>query len=327
MSTFPDKLFELSGVPVGGGRYEGMWEGKAHFVDYDNGASGADGTSAKSPGKYLQTAIDQAGPWDVIYVRPRDPAAGSGEGGGSNYITPESTSNWSIPYTAYGLSIIGSAPGNGRNAGMLTHLRGGAVTTASPVMCVKSCWNNFENLAFHSGASLESQLQFKRTATATDRAYGNSVTNCTFRFGAGLIADHLQGCIHIESSSYDKILNCTFSAAPIPIVVRTSLGSVQHLQIIGCHFQSTAAETCCDVFSGGTLTNFCLKDCTFGHAVPALASVVITGKYIHFGAACTGLVANCFTGALDATIADNMTLNGVLYTNIWGDGVGPMVDV
>lgn len=293
-----------------------MWEGKSHFVDFDNGVDGADGISAKSTGKHLQDAIDQSTPWDVIYVRPRDPAAGSGEGGGANYITPESTSNWSIPYTSYGLSIIGTGPGNGRNAAQITHLRGGAVTTAAPVMCVKSCWNNFENLAFHSGASLESQLQLKRTATATDRAYGNSVTNCSFRFGAGLIANHLQGGIHIESSSYDKILNCTFSASPIPIVVRTSAGSVQHLQIIGCEFQSTAAETCCDVFSAGTLTNFLLKDCTFGHAVPALASVVISGKYIYFGAACTGLVSNCITGAADPTIADNMTLNGVLYSNI-----------
>jgi len=308
-----------------------MWGAKTHYVDFDNGAVGhnvgATSSSPKNAVKHLQDAIDHCNAWDVIYVRPRNPAAGSGEGGGANYITPVSTSNWTVPYTKYGLSIIGAAPGNGRNAAQLTHLRGGAVTTAAPVMCVTSCWNNFENLAFHSGASLESQLQLKRTATVTDRAYGNSVTNCTFRFGAGLIANHLQGCIHIESSSYDKILNCTFCAAPVGVMIRTSVGSVQHLQIIGCEFQGTAAEITCDIASpGGTLTNLCVKECTFGHAVPALVSIVPLVRYIYIGAASTGLVSDCQTGAVDPTIADNMTLNGVLYSNIWGDGVGPFVD-
>jgi hypothetical protein len=315
LSTFPDKLFELGGAPVGGGRYEGMWEGNAHFVDYDNGASGSGGPSVNSPGKYLQDAIDKSGPWDVIYIRPRDPAYE--DGGGANYHLPASTSNWSIPYTSYGLSLIGTSPQPGRNAGMMSYLRGGAVTTDAPVLLIKSCWNNVENLGFHAGASLQAQIMSKRGSTAAvGRAYGNTYNNCTFRFGAPLIADHLQGGIHIDSSSYEGIYNCTFTAAPVGIVIRSIQGSVQHTQIHGCHFHGTAAEVSCDIFASGTNTNLSIKDCTFAHAVGSLATVVVYGKYVYIGAASTGLISNCVTAAADPTIADNMTLDGVLYSNI-----------
>ena len=99
MSTFPDGVFQYGGQPVGGGRYEAMWGSKVYFVDYDYGTEGAGGLKPSDPCKYLQDVIDKANPWDVIYVRPRDPAYA--DGGGANYHLPESTSNWSIPYTAY----------------------------------------------------------------------------------------------------------------------------------------------------------------------------------------------------------------------------------
>ena len=317
MSTFPDGLFQFNGAPVGGGRYEGMWEGKAHFVDYDNGVSGADGHSAKSPGKYLQTAIDQATPWDVIYIRPRDPAAGSGEGGGANYHLPESTTNWNIPYTAYGLSLIGTGISRG-NTTMATYLRGGAVTTDEPVLELRSCWNNIENLAFHNGASDEAQIKSLRSATATDRAYANTYNSCIFRFGENFVENNLQGCIHIESSSYEGIYNCIFQASPCAINIRTSLGAVTGLVIQGCLFTGVATEVQGDIISaGGTLNNLTIKDCTFNHAVPSKSVYAAAlNRYVYIGAASTGLVSHCWTGAADPTVADNFTLNGVLYSEI-----------
>jgi hypothetical protein len=323
MSTFPDGVFQHGGVPVGGGRYEGMWEGKARFVDYDNGTEGSQGLKPKNACKYLQDALDASSPWDVIYIRPRDPAFS--DGGGANYHLPESTSNWSIDYTKYGLSLIGAGNQFGRNAGMSAYLRGGAVTTAAPVLLIKSCWNNIENLGFHSGASLQSHIRSQRSATATDRAYANTYNNCTFRFGAPLIANHLQGGIHIESSSYEGIYNCTFTANPVGIVIRTSVGAVAGTQIHGCLFQGTAAEVSTDIFSAGTLTNISIKDCTFAHAVGTLATVVVYGKYIYFGAASTGMFSNSRIGAAVSTVATNTTLNGVLYSNILcGDNVSFM---
>ena len=324
MSTFPDGLFQFGGAPVGGGRYEGMWEGKAHFVDYDNGTSGADGHSAKSPGKYLQTAIDQASPWDVIYIRPRDPAYSAG--GGANYHLPESTTNWNVPYTAYGLSLIGAGIGRG-NTIMATYLRGGAVTTDEPVLELRSCWNNIENLAFHNGASDEAQIKSLAAASAAaGRAYANTYNNCIFRFGEDLVENNLQGAIHIDSSSYEGIYNCIFQACPAGIVLRSIQGTITGLVVSGCIFTGTAAQVQYDIYCGGGVANITIKDCYFNHAVPSKTVYHATNRYIHFGAASTGLVANCFTGAVDATVAGNLTLNGVLYSNIRTDGVGPMVD-
>lgn len=325
MSTFPDSLFQNGGQPVGGGRYEGMWEGDTFFVDYDNGQPGLAGTSAKYPGKYLQDAINAAGPWSVIYIRPRDPVYDVG--GGANYHLPQSTSNWSIPYTAYGLSLIGAGSGVGNNV-MATYLRGGAVTTAAPVLLIKSCWNNVENIAFHNGASLESQICSRRSTTAAlGRAYANTYNRCYFRFGYDLIENNLGGCINIDSSSYEGIYNCTFTSSPAAIIIRPIQGSVSGIQIHGCVFQGAASEVQTDIFSGGGVVNISIKDCTFGHAVPAKSVYSATfNRYIYFGAASTGLVSNCNTGAVDPTIADNMTLNGVFYSHIWGDGIGPFVD-
>lgn len=325
MSNFPDMVTQFGGQPVGGGRYEAMWGSKVHFIDYDYGTEGAGGLKPSDAHKYLQDAIDIASPWDVFYIRPRDPVYDVG--GGANYHLPESTSNWSIPYTAYGLSLIGTGIARG-NTAMATYLRGGAVTTAAPVLLIKSCWNNIENLAFHVGASLQSHIRSQRSATATDRAYANTYNSCIFRFGVDFIENNLQGGIHIESSSYESIYNCIFQACPTGIVVRTSVGAVTGIVISGCHFTGLATEVQCDICSpGGTFGNLSIKNCTFGHAVPAKTVYAAALKrYIYIGAASTGLVSNCDTGAVDPTVADNMTLNGVLYSNIWGDGVGPFVD-
>ena len=325
MSNFPDMVTQFGGQPVGGGRYEAMWGSKVHFIDYDYGTEGAGGLKPSDAHKYLQDAIDIASPWDVFYIRPRNPVYDVG--GGANYHLPESTSNWSIPYTAYGLSLIGTGIGQGNNV-MGTYLRGGAVTTAAPVLLIKSCWNNVENIAFHNGASLEAQISSKRSSTAAlGRAYANTYNRCFFRFGYDLIENNLAGCINIDSSSYEGIYNCTFTSSPCAIIIRPIQGAVSGTQIHGCNFQGVASEVQTDIFSGGGVVNISIKDCTFGHAVPAKSVYSATfNRYVYFGAASTGLASHCDTGAVDPTIADNMTLNGVLYSNIWGDGVGPFVD-
>ena len=117
MSTFPDGVFQYNGMPVGHGPYGPMWGGIVYFVDYDNGTAG---TGGKSPGgafKYLDTAISVAAHDDVIYIRPRRPelgtqGAGPYWGGDPGDITPQvAATNWTIPYTEYGLSVIGTGSG------------------------------------------------------------------------------------------------------------------------------------------------------------------------------------------------------------------------
>jgi len=325
MTKFGDQVFQFGGAPVSSGRYEAWWGSKIRFVDYDYGVSGGTGSKPTEAGKYFQDAIDASNPWDVIYLRPRNPRYSTS--GGQYWHLPVSTSNWSIPYTAYGLSLIGTGTGRGTNV-MSTTLKGGAVTTDAPVLLIKSCWNSVENLAFESGASDQAQIKSLGATAATNMAYGNTYNNCIFVGGDDLAADNLQGCIHIDSSGYEGIYNCTFKSSPVGIVLRSSLRAVGGTQIHGCDFQGTAAEVQCDICStGATLTNISIKDCTFEHAVPS--KTVYAGalnRYVYFGGTSTGLVSDCSTGAATAIIATNMTLDGVLYSNLWGDGVGPMTD-
>jgi len=93
MSTAPDGLFQYGGVPVGGGRYEGMWGGKVYFVDYDSGNDAHDGRAPNRAFKYLDTALSAATAWDVIYVRPRTPDT---TGGDPQSMLPSSSTNFSI---------------------------------------------------------------------------------------------------------------------------------------------------------------------------------------------------------------------------------------
>jgi len=311
MSTFPDGLFEYGGRPVSG-RYECVWGGKTYFVDYDNGRSGGTGTRASDAGKYLDDALSAASAWDTIYVRGRTTA--DTDGGDPYYILPSSTSNFATTTSQYGLSIIGTQIGRGIGGPYVsTQIRGSATANATPAIELEAPGMNLENFCIRRGGSTVAAVQIKGTG------FGTTVSNCTFQkvstYPAFLTTD----------AWYTGVYDCTFQSCALGVVFHAATTPPQNSVVSGCHFQGLVSEISADIYVNATgtgLVNALIKDCYFNHAVPTGGK----NKYVVVDATSTGLIANCYTGAADATVADNMTLNGILYSHIWGDGVGPFVD-
>jgi hypothetical protein len=315
MSKVPDMMEHLGGVPVASAnKYAGWWGQTVYFVDYDNGTVGASGLEMDTPQKNLATAISKANKWDVIYIRPRDP---SETGGDTNYITPATAANWEIPTGKYGISLIGTGVGLGMPGRWQTYLRGESTVTSSPTLDIKSCCTTVENLAFHRGASTVGQVRSMFT-NAVRYGFGNTISNCLFRY-----ADGAGGFIS-DAAWYDTVQNSTFLRCRIGIYITSGNSVPTGITITGNDFIGLTTDIDADIFINDA-DRILIKDCYFNHAVPAHASGSYL-RYIYAATAATGLVANCYTGAVDPTVADNMTLNGILYSNIWGDGVGPFVD-
>jgi len=312
MSTFPDGLFQYGGQPVGGGRYEGMWGNKVWFVDYDNGCSGAAGNKPADAGKYLDDAISAAGHNDVIYIRPRSPelgdsGAGPYYGGDPGDILPKSTTNWTIPYTTYGLSIIGTGSGVGQARASVTNLQGASGATTA-VISLNAPFCSIENIGLKTGSSTTALIKQQFADSAAQQAFHNSYYNVWFRNTAsspGLI---------IDSGSYDVVESCTFSGCAYGVIYQ-SYNAVPNAQVLSnCNFDNTAAGSYDDISSTGGMTRALIKGCNFNHAEPSGGG---HSKYIYMATTSTGLISSCYTGSSDATVATNFTLNGLTYSNCW----------
>lgn len=319
MSTFPDGVFQYGGMPVGGGRYEGMWGSKVYFVDYDNGTDGAGGLSPGYACKYLDTAISLATINDVIYIRPRRPelgtqGAGPYWGGDPGDITPKvAATNWTIPYTKYGLSLIGTGTGVGTSAASRTCLQGGT-TAGSPVFTVNAPYTTFENFGIKPGSSTTGLVTQSFLNDTVTQAYGNTYYNIWFRnvdAGAGY-------SLQIESGSYDNIINCNFSGHAIGIKFLSSNDLSTDTVIRNCDFSVLVASAKCDI-QGTQVKRILIDHCRFNHVLPTGGS---PNLYIQFGSASTGLVSDCYLGSVTATIASNMTLNGVGFAHIYFNILG-----
>ncbi len=317
MTTFGDGVFQFGGTPVasaGSNRIVGMW-GNSWYVDYDNGKDGFSGRSPDAAVKNLQTAIDAASANDVVYVRPRTPNT---TGGDPYNITPASTTNWSIPYTKHGMSIIGCGNGLGKQGNYHVGLQG-STTTTTAAFHVCAPFTVIENINWRRGGTAIAPLKISYSDAGTDKAFGCTVYNCTFW---QISSTAVNGALYLESSWHTGVYNCSFQKCSIGIYIGASNSVPVGLVIKGCDFQGLVADISADIYASGAVTNILIDDCVFNHAVPTGGS----NKYVVIGAASTGLISNCVTGAVDPTVADNMTLNSVLYSNIWGDGVGPFVD-
>jgi len=315
MSTFPDGLFQYGGQPVGGGRYEGMWGGTVYFVDYDNGGSGTVGHKPSDAGKYLDDAISAATHDSVIYVRPRSPelgAAGAGPyyGGDPGDITPKvAATNWTIPYTQYGLSIIGTGKGGGYAGAQRTNLQGGT-TAGSPVLTINAPYVTIENIGFKPGSSttgLVLQTFYDDTAT---QAFANTYYNVWFRNVDAQAAYSLR----IDAGSYDNVLGCYFTGHKSGLQLFGGSANSTRIVIRGCDFETLAGTATGEIYSNGAVSRIIIDSCVFNHGVPTGGD---PNKYIYFAETSTGIVSNCYTGSADATVATNFTLNGVTYSGCW----------
>jgi hypothetical protein len=281
-----------------------MWSGKVWFVDYDHGTTGGSGTKPDDAQINLQTIIDKASAWDTIYIRPRDPDT---TGGDPASILPASTSNWDVPYTLTGLSLIGTGGIGSKASQNATRLKGSATVNATPVLYAKAPYMTFENLAFHRGGSTLSGL--KLGTGVTPYAFSSTVNNCLFwKIGSTATA----GALHINSW-HNNILNSYFEECYIGINLDATHANPTGMVIRGCVFGEAAASVSRDITSTGSVLSVVIDNCVFAHAQPSAGG---GNLYIYFGAASTGIISNCQLATATNTIATAMTNNGVLLANV-----------
>ena len=290
------------------------------FVDNDNGLDGAfNGRSTSKPYLNLAKGLTEAAAFDVIYIKPKAPEAGTPPylGGDPGPITPATAVNWVIPYTKHGVQIVGCGVGRGAAGIQQTLLKGHAGVTAYPVLDIRAPYCNIENLGFKRGGSTSGLVRSSFLNSSAYQAFATTFYKLWLR-----LADAAGGIV-TDSAWYDKIEKCIFSSCARAILIGASNSVPVGLSIEECDFDALVAEVTADIYTTGAVTRITMKKLNFNHAVPSGGA---PNRYVSVAAASTGLISNCFTGAVDPTIADNMTLNGILYSHIWGDGVGPFVD-
>lgn len=316
MSTVPDLLRHLGGVPVGGSGFQGWWGDDIFFADFDNGTIGNGAKGPDEACKYLDTAIALAGPNDTIYVRPRAPEAGgvapyhSSDPGD---ITPQTAStNWTIPWTSHGLSLIGTGIGVGSAGAQRTCLQGDATITTTPVLTLNAPYCNIENIGFKNGASTIALIRTKFSNDSIYQAWGNSFYNVWFR-NTGTTKG-----LNIDSGSYDNIVNCCFSSCDFGIYFETVNEQTKQETIRNCDFLGEGSDVDVDIQHIGSAYRILITKCNFNHTIPTGGS---TNHYLNFSATSTGMFSDSYLGSAAAGETPNITLNGLAFSHIYaGDG-------
>ena len=314
MTTAPDMLRQFGGAPVGGGGFQGWWGDDVFFVDFDNGSAGAGGKSPDDAIQYLADAITLAGPNDTIYVRPRPPEVG---GDAIHYssdpgdITPESTTNWTIPWTDYGLSLIGTGIGRGHTGAQRTCLQGASGATATdPVLTLNAPFCTIENIGLKNGDSTASLIKTQWANDSSTQAGMNTFYNVWFRNTKSIAS--FKG-LHMDSGNYDSVIRCNFSSCDYGIYLDSGNSETSSLVIRDCDFLALTAEVKCSIYSTGGAKRVLMTGLNFNHVLPTGGS---PNLYISFGAASTGIFSDSYMGATATTVGTNTTLNGITYSDI-----------
>lgn len=310
MTTVPDLLRHLGGAPVMGGAnpYYGFWGNDIYFVDYDNGTAGTGGKEIERPQKNLETVLAVAGEWDTIYIRPRDPNT---SGGDSNYITPISTTNWTIASTQHGLSLIGTGVGDGAYEAnnYQTYLRG-STNAADHVIDISAPFVTLENLAFHRG-SADGTAGYNQVAFG-GTAFSGTVSRCLFRFHNG--TGDRQGALDFDSCWYNECLNSVFYRCVQSITLSATTTHTRCIKIIGNLFVGDGTAGNVNNFINAeapTKTEYItIADNIFNHPRPTGGDA---DYYIYLQTGSTGTIVNNTFGTTDVTAATLCNLGSVTF--------------
>lgn len=320
MTTAPDQLFQFGGVPVGSGvNYYGWWNQGTYFVDYDNGTATQTGDEIGNPAKNLATVISAADKWDTIYIRPRDPSV---TGGDSNYITPASATNWTIPAAKFGMSLVGTGLGrDGHGMAYQTYLRGHASVTTGSVLEIRPPFCVIENLAFHRGGGATTGMVAFAQSAGVYSGFSGSANNCLFRFHNGTTVDN--AALVIKDSWYVQVYNCIFYRNVVGVGIYALNSSARSVAIRNCVFEGKAADVNNHILSNGTADYITIADNIFQDAIPTKGS---NDYYIYIsGGASTGIVANNVFGTTTATASTLCTLNGLTFAKNYVSGVSAII--
>jgi len=274
MSTFPDMVKHLGGVPVGTGY--GWQDGSTSwFVDAAMGATG----DGKAPGRAFKTiteAIAAASAHDVIYIAPKAWTSLPYSYPGLNTAYAESTT---IAYAKAGLAIVGIA-----NQGIVGIPHGvvirqtASATTANMKVYAPLCV--FENLAFENaeGAATETggQLVFQGGTALTYEGNAATVYNCYFYYANGTTGPGGWGGAVMTDQTWGlTVKNCYFLGCRGGISFQSGGATAGSLIVQNNIFASrnpAASEIDCDVFvyTQGA-TSVLIEGNYFAHLIPTLS--------------------------------------------------------
>lgn len=312
-TNFQDGLMSY-GVPVlgtGPGRFDGWW-GTSRFVDYDNGDDAYAGTTPDEPYKHLQTAITAAGINDVIYIRNREQDITSTD---PEYITPESTTNWTIAEADTHLSIIGASNVSHiptQEGQIAVYLRGSTNTTDT-VMDWSGAFGLIENLAFHRGSSTYGQLLLNGNSTSL-RALGTVVSNCLFRYDSSTGS---YGALRNTDNWFITVYGCTFHNDRFGVYMVGSNTTIRRVTVDSCLFRNqTATNVDTNItMSGSSSQDIVIKNCVFACNTPNYSGG--TNYFINVTAAATGVVSGCQFPIDTNEGTTSMEINGLDAVGCW----------
>lgn len=301
MTTFGDQVFQYGGVPVGNARqFDGWFDAKVFYADYDHGTEGAHGDSMSHPTKYLETAISNATSDDTIYVRPRDFATGT-YGEDPQIIRPNTSTNFTIT-SKPNLSIIGTGKGLSHAAVHKAWI-GGYSGTSSPVLTIYSPGCVIEGLRAQPGASGQAIFYSINSGTSTYDGGNTTIVNCDFHDA------NTAGAISLDSTWQMSIIGNRFVNCDKGIYIAAAYSAPQIFEISDNYFNAITTEVYADVSTAGSAYRLNIYRNYHAEGQPAGGS---PNKYYSFAAASTGLIAGCYFGVNSTTEANLMTLNGVL---------------
>lgn len=294
MSTFPDRLYQMGGVPVGGGdRFAGWWT-NSYFVDFDNGSDGYDGKSTRTPFNNLYKAITTASAGDVIYIRPRTTVGTQGTN--QVPITPAAAqaANWTIPRTKNHLSIIGTREHCGIQNGIILQGYAGVNT---PTITVLSPYCTFENIGFQQAAAqLVGGIRVNAGYPGTKDGFGCVIDNCNFHVHAA--TGH--GAVIFDSGRYNQCLNSQFWHCVVGVNLGASAMAIQGAIVRNCDFNGADTDVDTDI-QIATAQHILIDNNRFNHAQPNYTTGAYK-MYVKVVTSATGLLVNNWFGTTDIDI-------------------------
>ena len=268
----------------------------AYFVDGYSGNDGFSGLKPTEAKKTIAAATARCGRGDIVYIRPYPYGIGHGMERYAEDVTITATN------TAVGIAGTSSYP-------ILTPSDIsiiGVCNTFTPQMSVRwkpataFCLTNtapalhLENIGFYAEDLLCISFLSNGTTDTQRGMDGTTVYNCDFKGGGVTAADGFTS-LAFRRCRFEPKYNGDVDNA---LTIVASTNSATKLTIEGCEFLEGSNGTACTdqwITLTGTITGVLIRDCYFPANTP-------TGNaFIVAGAACEGMVANCFFGVADGS--------------------------
>lgn len=294
MTTAPDMLYHLGGVPVGADNFAGWWGNDVWFVDFDNGirASQKGKNDMGNPQKDIYQAVTDSAAHDTIYLRPRTTVGTRG-----THQTPQTpaateAANLTIPQTHNHLTIIGTKRYCGLQNGVILE---GYAAVNTPTIKVLAPYFTVENVTFQQNSSqLLGSLNVIGMTPGTNDGFGATVNNCAFHVHKSTG----YGAILFDSGRYNRCINSHFWHCVVGINLGASAAAIQGAIIQNCDFSGLGTDVDTDI-QIATGQHILIDSNRFNHTLPAYTTGAYK-KFIQVVTSATGVISNNWFAEADA---------------------------